>query len=46
MFLKKNSKKQIKYFVLSENAIYFIKNYAAQVIELHLPIDEATLKPS
>ena len=36
-------KKQAKSFSLSEDAVYFIKTYASEVINLDSPINEATL---
>ena len=43
MFWNNHSKKQIKYFLLSEDAVCFIKNYAMPAMKLHFPIDDATL---
>ena len=43
MFWNAHSKKQIKYFLLSEDAVCFIKNYAMLAMELRSPIDDAAL---
>lgn len=43
MFWNNHSKKQIKYFLLSEDAVCFIKHYAMPAMKLHFPIDDATL---